>query len=283
MTETILESVQRAKDLLSAKELDMNAAELAMQAVTGKSRASYFAALRDPLPEESRSLFWEYIDELLTGKPIQYILGEESFYGYSFEVNEHVLIPRPETEELVFHALSRAGRLFGDRVIQFADIGTGSGAIAVAFKKERPNAQVTATDFSEEALKVAKRNAQRNDADIMFRQGDMEEPLMGKTWDVVLSNPPYIAEHEKSDMSATVFDFEPSSALFAEEDGLYFYRRLAKRLAPLMNKRALIGFEIGYQQGEKVQQFLQKAFPEANIDIVQDINKKDRMIFCEIQ
>lgn len=84
-------------------------------------------------------------------------------------------------------------------------------------------------------------------------------------------------------MSATVFDFEPSSALFAEEDGLYFYRRLAERLAPLMNKRALIGFEIGYQQGEIVQQFLQKAFPEANVDIVQDINKKDRMIFCEIQ
>ncbi|MBY0221146.1 peptide chain release factor N(5)-glutamine methyltransferase [Sporosarcina aquimarina] len=283
MTETILESVQRAKQLLNAKELDVNAAELAMQAVTGKSRAGYFAALRDQLPEESRSLFWEYIEELLTGKPIQYILEEESFYGYSFEVNERVLIPRPETEELVFHALSRARRLFGDKVIQFADIGTGSGAIAVAFKKERPNAQVTATDVSEEALQVAKRNAQRNDVEITFRQGDMEEPLMGQTWDVILSNPPYIAEHEKSDMSATVFDFEPSSALFAEEDGLYFYRRLAERLAPLMNKRALIGFEIGYQQGEIVQQFLQKAFPEANVDIVQDINKKDRMIFCEIQ
>lgn len=283
MTETILESVQRAKQLLNAKELDVNAAELAMRAVTGKSRAGYFAALRDQLPEESRSLFWEYIEELLTGKPIQYILEEESFYGYSFEVNERVLIPRPETEELVFYALSRARRLFGDKVIQFADIGTGSGAIAVAFKKERPNAQVTATDVSEEALQVAKRNAQRNDVEITFRQGDMEEPLMGQTWDVILSNPPYIAEHEKSDMSATVFDFEPSSALFAEEDGLYFYRRLAERLAPLMNKRALIGFEIGYQQGEIVQQFLQKAFPEANVDIVQDINKKDRMIFCEIQ
>lgn len=283
MTETILETVQRAKQLLNAKELDVNAAELAMQAVTGKSRAGYFAALRDQLPEESRSLFWEYIEELLTGKPIQYILEEESFYGYSFEVNERVLIPRPETEELVFYALSRARRLFGDKVIQFADIGTGSGAIAVAFKKERPNAQVTATDVSEEALRVAKRNAQRNDVEITFRQGDMEEPLMGQTWDVILSNPPYIAEHEKSDMSATVFDFEPSSALFAEEDGLYFYRRLAERLAPLMNKRALIGFEIGYQQGEIVQQFLQKAFPEANVDIVQDINKKDRMIFCEIQ
>lgn len=138
MTETILESVQRAKQLLNAKELDVNAAELAMQAVTGKSRAGYFAALRDQLPEESRSLFWEYIEELLTGKPIQYILEEESFYGYSFEVNERVLIPRPETEELVFYALSRARRLFGDKVIQFADIGTGSGAIAVAFKKNDP-------------------------------------------------------------------------------------------------------------------------------------------------
>ncbi|WP_153720836.1 peptide chain release factor N(5)-glutamine methyltransferase [Sporosarcina cascadiensis] len=282
MTESIWESVKRAQDLLDARGLDANTAELAMRAVTGKSRSDYLASLREELPHELRSQFSGYITELLTGKPIQYILGEESFYGYSFEVNEHVLIPRPETEELVYHALERANKLFGNRPIEMADIGTGSGAIAVAFKKERPSANVTATDFSEEALKVAARNAERNDAVITFLQGDMEEPLTPQKWDIILSNPPYIAEQEKKEMSATVYGFEPASALFAEEEGLYFYRRLAARLSPMLNKQAFIGFEIGYLQGEKVQQFLQEAFPQAKVEIVQDINKKDRMIFCEI-
>ncbi|PIC64686.1 protein-(glutamine-N5) methyltransferase, release factor-specific [Sporosarcina sp. P13] len=283
MTETIFEAVQRAKQILDARGLEPRAAEMAMLAVTGKSQANYLASLNEKLSTEHYTVFWTYMNELVTGKPIQYILGEESFYGLPFEVNEHVLIPRPETEELVHYALERANKLFGDETIRVADIGTGSGAIAVAFKKERPSAQVTATDFSKEALEVAMRNAKRNEVEITFLQGDMEEPLEQQTWDIILSNPPYIAAHEKTAMSPTVYDFEPASALFAEEDGLYFYRRLAERLVSMMNRPALIGFEIGYQQGKAVQQFLEKAFPEAKVDIVQDINKKDRMIFCEIR
>src|SRR5699024_6518079 len=145
-------------------------------------QANYLASLREQVPHEPCSIFWSIITELLTGKPIQYILGEESFYGYSFEVNEHVLIPRPETEELVHYALQRATQLFGERMIQVADIGTGSGAIAITFKKERPTAEVTATDFSELALEVARRNAQRNEVDVTFLQGDMEEPLKHQKW-----------------------------------------------------------------------------------------------------
>ncbi|PIC80069.1 protein-(glutamine-N5) methyltransferase, release factor-specific [Sporosarcina sp. P18a] len=283
MTKTVLESVQQAQQLLQEREMDTHAAEMAMRFVAGMSQANYLASFREHISVETSSQFWAIITELLTGKPIQYILGEESFYGYLFEVNEHVLIPRPETEELVHYALQRANQLFGDRVIQVADIGTGSGAIAVAFKKERPTAKVTATDFSEAALEVAERNAERNDADITFLQGDMEEPLKSQKWDIILSNPPYIADHEKSVMSPTVYDFEPQTALFAKEEGLYFYRRLAEKLSPLMNHPALIGFEIGYQQGAIVQEYLQKSFPEATVEIVQDINKKDRMIFCEIR
>ena len=283
MTETMIESVRRAQQLLDARGMNAHAAELAMRSITGKSHSEYLASFQEQIPHGPCSQFWAIITELMTGKPIQYILGEEEFYGYTFEVNEDVLIPRPETEELVHYALERANRLFGNQVIQVADIGTGSGAIAVAFKKERPTAQVTATDFSESALEVAKRNAERNEAEITFMQGDMEEPLQQQQWDIVLSNPPYIADHEKSLMSPTVYDFEPLTALFAEEEGLYFYRRLAENLSPLMNRPALIGFEIGYQQGAVVQQYLRQAFPDARVEIVQDINKKDRMVFCEIQ
>ena len=112
MTETMIESVQRAQQLLQARGMDVHAVELAMRSVTGKSHANYLASLREHVPHEPCSQFWTIITELLTGKPIQYILGEESFYGYSFEVNEHVLIPRPATEELVHYALQRAERLF---------------------------------------------------------------------------------------------------------------------------------------------------------------------------
>ena len=117
------------------------------------------------------------MNELLEGKPVQYVIGTESFYGRTFEVNENVLIPRPETEELVYGAIERAKRYFRYKELNFADIGTGSGAIAITFKKEWPEANVTATDISEGALTVAKRNATKNDADITFKQGDLAAPI----------------------------------------------------------------------------------------------------------
>ena len=195
-------------------------------------------------------------------------------------MNGHVLIPRPETEELVLGALERSRKM--PEKCRVADIGTGSGAIAIAFKKERPEAIVTATDISEKALKIAQRNAKRNDAEIDFRLGNLAEPLEGEKWDIVLSNPPYIAHEESAEMSRTVLDFEPHSALFADEDGLFFYKKLAKQLPKLMNKPGLVGLEIGYRQGQAVSEMFQKAFPKARVSVVRDLNGKDRMIFCEI-
>ena len=127
-----------------------------------------------------------------------------------------------------------------------ADIGTGSGAIAITFKKEWPEAEVTATDISNDALAVATRNAHQIGADITFKEGNMTEPIADKKWAVVLSNPPYIAHEEAELMSPTVLSFEPHKALFADEDGLYFYRKLAENLPALMNKQSLIGVEIGH-------------------------------------
>ena len=179
-----------------------------------------------------------------------------------------------------YGALERSRKITGK--CRVADIGTGSGAIAIAFKKERPEALVTATDISEAALEVAKRNAERNEAEIDFRLGNLTEPIEGEKWDIVLSNPPYIAMEESEQMSRTVLDFEPHSALFADDEGLFFYKQLAEKLPPLMDKPSLIGVEIGYLQGPAVSEVFQKAFPEARVSIVQDVNGKDRMIFCEI-
>lgn len=281
MTERIYEALNKASTLLEEKELDPGAARILMEFITQKSRTDLFTDIRDFLPAEQQEEFWAKAEELLQGKPVQYIIGEESFYGRMFEVNEHVLIPRPETEELVYGAIERCASLFPNKEISVADIGTGSGAIAITFKKEWQEALVTATDISREALTVAKRNAQTLEADIAFLQGDLADPLSKSKWDVILSNPPYIARGEAAEMSETVLAHEPHSALFADEDGLYFYRKLAKSLPQLMNKCSLIGVEIGYLQGPAVHKLFQDAFPGSVVETVKDINGKDRIVFCK--
>ena len=213
---------------------------------------------------------------------MQYITGVEEFYGRTFHVDESVLIPRPETEELIVGTIERMQKLFTKSNVTVADIGTGSGAIAITMKKECPHLDVTATDLSESALATARKNAHHLTADITFLPGDLTAPIADKKWDVVLSNPPYIAYDDMASMSDVVVEHEPHSALFAEEDGLILYRKLAEQLPPLMNKPGLIGLEIGYTQGETVANYFRQHFPQAKVSIVQDINGKDRMIFCEI-
>jgi release factor glutamine methyltransferase len=281
MTEKIYEALQRASSLLEQKGFEPHAAQLLMEFVMQKSRASLFADVKEQLTGEQHKEFWDKTDELLVGRPVQYVIGEEDFYGYTFKVDENVLIPRPETEELVYGALDRSRKLFATKKITVVDIGTGSGAIAVSFKKEWPEALVTATDISEGALAIAKHNSKANEADITFLQGDLTAPIAQKKWDVVLSNPPYIAHEEAAVMSGTVLDHEPHNALFADEDGLYFYRKLAEKLPSLMNKPSLVAVEIGYMQGPAVHKLFEEAFPEAVVETVKDINGKDRMIFCE--
>ncbi|VDG98209.1 Release factor glutamine methyltransferase [Lysinibacillus sphaericus] len=283
MTNTIHQALKALEAQLADKQLDVNAAFLLLEHVTRKSRASLLADLRETLSEHQSLQFDELSAELLTGKPIQHIIGEEWFYGRAFIVSKDVLIPRQETEELVQGALHRSAKLFGNNPIQVADIGTGSGAIAVTFQLEYSNAHVTATDISEAALTVARRNAERNHAKVTFLQGDLAQPLANDKWDVVLSNPPYIGLDEASSMSSTVLDHEPHNALFADENGLVLYRKLAETLPAIMKKPALIGLEIGYLQASSVQLLFQNAFPESKIEVVQDMNGKDRMIFCEIR
>jgi len=282
MIERIFEAQNRAFSLLEAKNLDTGSVRLLMEYVTGLSGASLLMNYREPLKAEQHTLFWDKVKELETGKPIQYVIGKESFFGRIFEVNSNVLIPRPETEELLYNALEKGRRLFEKKEIAMADIGTGSGAIAITFKKEWPEAEVTATDISKEALAIAIKNAANNEATITFKEGDLTAPIANQKWDIVLSNPPYIAFEEAAEMSDTVLSYEPHQALFAEEDGLYFYRRLAESLPQLMNKPALIGIEIGYQQAEVVHKLFEDSFPNARVETVKDINGKDRMIFCEI-
>lgn len=278
----VMEALQWASSFLVDKGREETAARIVMQHILGTSYSEVMLHLQDVLTAEQKEKFKDLIEEHASGRPVQYCVGSEEFYGRSFIVDESVLIPRPETEELVLGTINRMNKIFDHQALKLADIGTGSGAIAISMKLECPELTVVATDLSEAALTTAQKNAQRLAADIDFRLGDLTKPLAGGKFDIVLSNPPYIAFDEAKEMSSTVLEHEPHSALFAEEDGLILYRKLAEQLPHLMNKPAFIGLEIGYTQGEQVAQFFKTSFPQATISVEKDINGKPRMIFCEI-
>ena len=282
----IFEALKRASSFLKENNRDENAGELLLRYFLNMDRSQLLAGLRDELDADIEVLFQKAVAQHAAGKPVQYMMGFEEFYGRTFTVNEHVLIPRPETEELVLGVLQRIAGLFGDReYIDVLDVGTGSGAIAITLKLERPELKVTASDISPEALQVAQGNAERLSADVSFVHGDLLKPFIekGQKFDVVISNPPYIPLGDKEWMSTVVTDHEPHGALFAGEDGLDLYRRLCQELPLVLKDKALVGFEVGAGQSQEVSGLLQLAFPHAAVETVYDINGKDRIVFAKIE
>ena len=226
--------------------------------------------------------FIDGVEKLKENEPLNYVLGYSYFYGYKMIVNENVLIPRFETEELVGLALSKYDEYFKGQKINLADVGTGSGAIAIALKKEEANLNVCASDISFDALKVARENAKNNDADITFYQGSMLDPLIENNikLDILVSNPPYIKQDEVLDPS--VKDYEPHVALFGGDDGLKFYRMIFENAHKVLKEKSMLFFEIGYDQRENLTALAHEYFKDAHIEVFKDINKKDRMLFINL-
>lgn len=281
-TEKIFEALNRASSYLLDNGREEAAARILLQHVLGISQAGLLASLRDDIGEEDKTSFWNMIEQHAEGIPVQHLTGSEEFYGRRFTVNRDVLIPRPETEELIEETLELVNEYITNPSPSIADVGTGSGIIAITMKSEIPAAKVTATDISEAALVVARKNAENLGVEIDFRLGDLLAPLKNVKWDVILSNPPYIAHSEAESMSDTVKDYEPHSALFAEQEGLELYKRMMEDLPDLLNKPGIVGFEIGQAQGNAVEKMLNETFPAAKTYIKKDINKNDRMAFCII-
>lgn len=214
------------------------------------------------------------IKRLNNGEPVQYIVGNVDFYNSNFIVNKNVLIPRFETEELVLNTINFIKEYFNNKV-KILDIGTGSGAIAISIKKE-VNSEVYATDISKEALEVAKENAERNNVSINFINTNIYDGIKDK-FDIIISNPPYIRYDEEID--EIVKNNEPHIALYADNNGLYFYEEILKNINSILNDKYLIAFEIGKDQGEDINKLKEKYLPDANIILKKDLEGRDRMIF----
>lgn len=216
----------------------------------------------DPLAPDPAAAFCNLVERRLSGEPIQYILGHAEFYGLLFHVNRDVLIPRPETELLVEQAVAQAQDLRRIRPHlppRIADVGTGSGAIAVALAHTLPWAQIVATDLSAAALAVASDNAARNrvDSRIRFLAGDLLDPVGGQPLDLIVSNPPYVAESERAGLDVEVRDYEPAQALFAGHDGLAIYRRLIPAAAHVLVAGGVLLLEIGQGQQSSIHDLCQ--------------------------
>lgn len=218
------------------------------------------------------------VKELLKNKPIQYVLGETEFCGMKFFVEEGVLIPRPETEEMVRQLAVGHWPL----AAKILDIGTGSGCIAISLAKLLKDSVVTAVDVSEKALEIAKKNAAENDADVRFVLDDILNPknpeLIDNQYDIIVSNPPYVCESEKSEMRANVLDYEPSSALFvSDNDPLIFYRKILEFAQKTLKPNGEIWFEINEKLGQEMQNLcLEKGFK--NVEIIKDFRERDRIL-----
>jgi release factor glutamine methyltransferase len=229
----------------------------------------------------------QIIAELKLQKPIQYILGSTEFYGLQFEVNEHTLIPRPETEELVdwilkSQKLEDGRRTTEDKSIKMLDIGTGSGCIAISLAKNLPLARVSAIDVSVEALATAKKNAALNEVDVQFIcQNILETNSLTTTYDIIVSNPPYVRMLEKQEIKTNVLDFEPHLALFVEDnDALLFYRKIAQLAQHNLNENGLLFFEINQYLAKETIELLENLHFKS-IELRQDIYGNDRMICCK--
>lgn len=240
------------------------------------SFTDFVFALRQEVTEEEKEFVEEIYKKLANHIPAQYIIGHAEFFGMQLKVDERVLIPRPETEELVELILDENPK----ENLNVLDIGTGSGAIALALAKNRPDWTITAADISQDALDLAMENANNQGLTLFFIKSNCFSEISSK-YDIIVSNPPYISREDQEEVGLNVLHSEPHVALFADEDGLAIYRRIAEESKDYLNDGGKIYLEIGYKQGQSVPALFKENYPEKRVRTLKDQFDQDRMVVID--
>ena len=240
------------------------------------SFTDFIFTLQQEVTEEEKQFVEEIYQKLAAHIPAQYIIGHADFFGMQLKVDERVLIPRPETEELVDLILTENP----EKNLKVLDIGTGSGAIALALAKNRPDWSVTAADISQDALDLSLENANAQNLNLSFIKSDCFSEISSK-YDIIVSNPPYISRADEEEVGLNVLHSEPHLALFADEDGLAIYRRIAEDSKDYLNDGGKIYLEIGYKQGQSVPALFKENFPEKRVRTLKDQFGQDRMVVID--
>ena len=251
-------------------------ADILIKTVTGTTKLHDLYDKNYVITEKQAEKFWGIAEDLKTGRPIQYIIGETTFYNCAIKVNNSTLIPRSETEELV-DLIIKENRDYKGEII---DIGSGSGCITIALAVNLPSAKVTGVEISDDAISIARENAVSNKANVSFVKGDIfsiDGEMLSKAG-IIVSNPPYVRNSEKSQMNKNVIDFEPHLALFvSDSDPLIYYKAILKLADTILLPAGYLYFEINEAMGKPLVELF-KAFDYAHIEIVLDINDKERII-----
>ena len=264
------------EEKLVAKGEEAESLSFVYRSLKNLSFTDFVFALQQEVTEEEKEFVEEIYTKLANHIPAQYIIGHAKFFGMQLKVDERVLIPRPETEELV--ELILAENLKDN--LKVLDIGTGSGAIALALAKNRPDWSVTAADISQDALDLSLENANAQNLNLSFIKSDCFSEISSK-YDIIVSNPPYISREDQEEVGLNVLQSEPHLALFADEDGLAIYRRIAEDSKDYLNDGGKIYLEIGYKQGQSVPALFMENLPEKRVRTLKDQFGQDRMVVID--
>lgn len=270
------QAITRACLLLRRQGKEESLARFLLMYILDENSQQFTNNISEQLSKEKEELYFSLIDKHIEKNvPLSHLAGFEYFYDRKFKVTKDVLSPRMETEELIYKVMEYI-KSINKNNIKILDLCTGSGIIGITLRKEleSKSLEVVASDISEEALKVAKENAIMNEAEVKFIQSDIFEDINEK-FDIIVSNPPYIAYNDKITMEDNVLNYDPHLALFAEEDGMYFYREIVENAKEYLEEDGLVFFEIGYDQREKILKLANENGFKA--EVYKDINGRDRM------
>ena len=264
------------EEKLIAKGEEAESLSFVYRSLKNLSFTDLIFTLQQEVTEEEKQFVEEIYKKLVAHIPAQYIIGHADFFGMQLKVDERVLIPRPETEELVELILTENP----EKNLKVLDIGTGSGAIALALAKNRPDWSVAAADISQDALDLSLENANAQNLNLSFIKSDCFSEISSK-YDIIVSNPPYISREEQEEVGLNVLHSEPHLALFADEDGLAIYRRIAEDSKDYLNDGGKIYLEIGYKQGQNVPALFMENLPEKRVRTLKDQFGQDRMVVID--